>query len=687
MRYHRWQVEKLSDVEKTFTLSSAELLFAPVCANVSKENLLTTSEQLAWELRALQRSIKCDDRSGYHRTSHEGENENESENELLVHAPQLAEGGDESYPDSRSLNKDRKYSPGTKSRIAALLRKSIQEVRLASQQQADSPARNNTTTVDLGAGSDIARGDFPSSADQSAVSSPTERLLQRIQNEVDNIIIDSPISVSSATKKSLQHNEVEKHLKVSARTGDLYEVIGWYQEKIKLLHSVSAAARAGQNMMRNDHDRGSGRSRPTESVSWGRFQTFLDGLKADVRGCRVATKISISAMTEDAQGCARVVGALDALALLLLAEQMHHEQGTVKALRGTIHTQAELIAQAEQRSLGLSERLTDAREKVREYSHEIAELEQEKRILFDTSVRYELVRDQLFEAESLLTEQEQRLASRDNELRAAHASNALLRQTAEDLRTENARLVHAPQHLHQQVHHLQRAPHAPSSSTHARHSGYSHRSHYNNHVLSDSNSDADSEQESKVKAAQADRRTSTSARVASHQRRHAPSSADDSIIEPPLSLRAQVNQLACATTSDWIHLYLPRSSTVEELQATETELAGIQGDLTATLSKFELARKELLVCFHAKKSQFHEQEKEKQANQAADQNLCCICLENTKSVLLMPCRHLCVCQVCSEGPPESPTRGSRYSEAAHRRHIKSCPVCRAAVDECLKVFS
>ncbi|CAN0374586.1 unnamed protein product [Ascophyllum nodosum] len=44
--------------------------------------------------------------------------------------------------------------------------------------------------------------------------------------------------------------------------------------------------------------------------------------------------------------------------------------------------------------------------------------------------------------------------------------------------------------------------------------------------------------------------------------------------------------------------------------------------------------------------------------------------ENERGVLLLPCRHLCVCTGCSE-----------------RREISSCPLCRDTIAERLIVYS
>ncbi|VDL82509.1 unnamed protein product [Nippostrongylus brasiliensis] len=61
------------------------------------------------------------------------------------------------------------------------------------------------------------------------------------------------------------------------------------------------------------------------------------------------------------------------------------------------------------------------------------------------------------------------------------------------------------------------------------------------------------------------------------------------------------------------------------------------------------------------------------AEKANDERIqCCICLFREKSVLLRPCNHLCLCDVCfnavmSEGPP-------------------LCPVCRTTIESHISVF-
>jgi RING finger protein 26 len=50
--------------------------------------------------------------------------------------------------------------------------------------------------------------------------------------------------------------------------------------------------------------------------------------------------------------------------------------------------------------------------------------------------------------------------------------------------------------------------------------------------------------------------------------------------------------------------------------------------------------------------------------------MCVVCQENEKSVVLLPCRHLCLCAVCAE-----------------HDLLTMCPLCREAIVHKISVFS
>ena len=62
--------------------------------------------------------------------------------------------------------------------------------------------------------------------------------------------------------------------------------------------------------------------------------------------------------------------------------------------------------------------------------------------------------------------------------------------------------------------------------------------------------------------------------------------------------------------------------------------------------------------------------KEVASSNLEDERVCVICRENPKSVLLMNCRHLCVCSDCG-----------------HLDVLVQCPLCREHITERINVFS
>lgn len=60
----------------------------------------------------------------------------------------------------------------------------------------------------------------------------------------------------------------------------------------------------------------------------------------------------------------------------------------------------------------------------------------------------------------------------------------------------------------------------------------------------------------------------------------------------------------------------------------------------------------------------------KSKNVVDDGRLCVICHDGQKSVLFLPCRHLCVCRSCG-----------------HIERLNQCPLCRQKIEETLQVYS
>lgn len=61
---------------------------------------------------------------------------------------------------------------------------------------------------------------------------------------------------------------------------------------------------------------------------------------------------------------------------------------------------------------------------------------------------------------------------------------------------------------------------------------------------------------------------------------------------------------------------------------------------------------------------------DRQVEEQNELKLCVICLANDKTILCLPCRHLCLCKACS-----------------CRQEVTKCPICRLEIDEMLAVYS
>lgn len=64
------------------------------------------------------------------------------------------------------------------------------------------------------------------------------------------------------------------------------------------------------------------------------------------------------------------------------------------------------------------------------------------------------------------------------------------------------------------------------------------------------------------------------------------------------------------------------------------------------------------------------QQKKKLFQKTYEERLCIVCEDGLKSILLMPCRHLCMCRSCSSHP-----------------EIKKCPICRQDITNKVEVYT
>ncbi|GMF52275.1 unnamed protein product [Phytophthora fragariaefolia] len=84
--------------------------------------------------------------------------------------------------------------------------------------------------------------------------------------------------------------------------------------------------------------------------------------------------------------------------------------------------------------------------------------------------------------------------------------------------------------------------------------------------------------------------------------------------------------------------------------------------LESTLSRVRTVREE--------KALEMQKKLDRQVEEQNELKLCVICLSNEKTILCLPCRHLCLCKTCSL-----------------REEVTKCPICRLEIEEMLAVYS
>ena len=120
--------------------------------------------------------------------------------------------------------------------------------------------------------------------------------------------------------------------------------------------------------------------------------------------------------------------------------------------------------------------------------------------------------------------------------------------------------------------------------------------------------------------------------------------------------RAAAVTLSRLTVEDWVTL-------------GDEDVQLVQSEWEAASVKMKIARDNL----RAHAESLRQQQAEAMDEDSRQNALCCICRESPKTILLLPCKHLCVCEECC------------FSLMATPR--TKCPVCRGGVVDSLRVYA
>lgn len=101
---------------------------------------------------------------------------------------------------------------------------------------------------------------------------------------------------------------------------------------------------------------------------------------------------------------------------------------------------------------------------------------------------------------------------------------------------------------------------------------------------------------------------------------------------------------------------------IEQIIGTKSEKLDIQSKPTPVPKYFPVNKN--LVSFPNNNQSQPKSEEE-------SSSFCCICLSSPKCVVLLPCKHMCLCESCSFGDSTS---------------IKFCPICRKKINSKMKIF-
>ncbi|CAH0485699.1 unnamed protein product [Peronospora farinosa] len=127
----------------------------------------------------------------------------------------------------------------------------------------------------------------------------------------------------------------------------------------------------------------------------------------------------------------------------------------------------------------------------------------------------------------------------------------------------------------------------------------------------------------------------------------------------------QQHKAACNVRSSFsygIRAALSKVASVSLTNCKMEELKEWEQQLESTLSHVRSIKEE--------KALEVQKKLDRQVEEQNELKLCVICLSNEKSILCLPCRHLCLCKTCS-----------------YRQEVTKCPICRLEIEEMLAVYS
>ena len=64
---------------------------------------------------------------------------------------------------------------------------------------------------------------------------------------------------------------------------------------------------------------------------------------------------------------------------------------------------------------------------------------------------------------------------------------------------------------------------------------------------------------------------------------------------------------------------------------------------------------------------------------------CVVCQDNEKSIVLLPCKHLCLCEECFRNYYSTTTSSSTSSSGGSTNNT-TCPLCRSGITDILNVY-